>query len=240
MILFIKLILAHVIGDFVIQPKNWVQNKETKKLLAWQLYAHVLIHGVLLCLLLNPLVYWPLIVLIIIGHFIIDVCKIYFQKANTRIQWFIADQLLHLSLLLSLGLYWMNAESIFINFLSSDTFLILFTAVLFLSKPMSIIISLLIKPWSDAISDGKEQSLQNAGKYIGILERLFVFIFICTNHWEAVGFLLATKSVFRFGDLKESKERKLTEYILIGTLLSFGMAIIVGIIARFLLLNHIF
>jgi hypothetical protein len=42
---------------------------------------------------------------------------------------------------------------------------------------------------------------------------------------------LAAKSVFRFGDLKESKDRKLTEYILIGTLLSFGIAIASGIVA---------
>ena len=235
MIILIKILLAHIIGDFIIQPKKWVLDKETKKIAAWQLYAHVLIHGILLCILLNPLEYWKIIVLIVTGHFIIDVSKIYFQKQKTKIQWFIADQLLHLILIVWVGLYWMNAEQIFLEYLKSETFLILFTSVVFLTKPMSIIISQLIKPWSDAIFDGKEQSLQNAGKYIGILERLFVFIFICTNHWEAVGFLLATKSVFRFGDLKESKEIKLTEYILIGTLLSFGMAIIVGIIANFLL-----
>jgi hypothetical protein len=41
---------------------------------------------------------------------------------------------------------------------------------------------------------------------------------------------LAAKSIFRFGDLKESKDRKLTEYVLIGTLLSFGIAIAVGMI----------
>ena len=72
-------------------------------------------------------------------------------------------------------------------------------------------------------------SLQDAGKYIGIMERLFVFAFILTDHWEAIGFLLAAKSIFRFGDLKESKERKLTEYVLIGTLLSFGMAVLIGL-----------
>ncbi|MDX1471964.1 MAG: DUF3307 domain-containing protein, partial [Flavobacteriaceae bacterium] len=64
----------------------------------------------------------------------------------------------------------------------------------------------------------------DAGKYIGILERLFVFTFILLGHWEAVGFLLTAKSVFRFGDLKDSRHRKLTEYVLIGTLLSFGIA----------------
>ena len=194
----------------------------------------MLLHGVLLCLFLNPAEYWELITLVVITHLIIDVSKIYFQKHTTKLQWFIADQLLHLSTLIAFALIWLNSVDAFLEFIQSDIFIILFTSILFLSKPTSIIISQLIQPWSDAISDGKEQSLQNAGNYIGILERLFVFIFIYTNHWEAVGFLLATKSVFRFGDLKESKERKLTEYILIGTLLSFGTAIIVGLIAVFL------
>lgn len=40
---------------------------------------------------------------------------------------------------------------------------------------------------------------------------------------EAVGFLLAAKSVFRFGDLRDDQDRKRTEYVLIGTLLSFGL-----------------
>ncbi|MFV0501856.1 MAG: hypothetical protein ACK5MH_09735 [Bacteroidales bacterium] len=45
---------------------------------------------------------------------------------------------------------------------------------------------------------------------------------------SGIGFLLAAKSIFRFGDLKDSKDRKLTEYILIGTLLSFAVAIATG------------
>ena len=53
-------------------------------------------------------------------------------------------------------------------------------------------------------------------------------MFIITNNWQGIGFLLAAKSVFRFGDLSRSEDRKLTEYILIGTLLSFGLAILVG------------
>jgi hypothetical protein len=82
------------------------------------------------------------------------------------------------------------------------------------------------------LSDSLEESLSNAGKYIGMLERLLVFIFIVTGHWEGIGFLLAAKSVFRFGDLKKSKDRKLTEYILIGTLLSFSIALAVGLLAQ--------
>ena len=83
--------------------------------------------------------------------------------------------------------------------------------------------------WSNDLKDIEDkESLKNAGKYIGILERLFVFIFVISGNWVGIGFLLAAKSVFRFGDLKESNDRKLTEYILIGTLLSIGIAMAIG------------
>ncbi|GAA4807218.1 hypothetical protein [Litoribaculum gwangyangense] len=39
-------------------------------------------------------------------------------------------------------------------------------------------------------------------------------------------FLIAAKPVLCFGDLPKTKRRKLTEYILAGTLLSFGLAIL--------------
>lgn len=236
MIILVKLILAHILGDFLLQPNSWVKAKKDKKALAWQLYAHVAIHGFLSFLLLFDMGSWKLIACIVVSHLIIDYIKLKFQTASTAITWFIIDQILHLSVILFLGIYWQNNEKELFDFLLSDTFIILATAILFLTKPVSIILVILTKPWSDAISTEKEKSLKYAGKYIGFLERLLVFVFICTNHFEAVGFLLATKSVFRFGDLKESKERKLTEYILIGTLLSFGIALLVGLLTQYLLI----
>jgi hypothetical protein len=55
---------------------------------------------------------------------------------------------------------------------------------------------------------------------------------VISGHWEAIGFMLAAKSIFRFGDLKDSKDRKLTEYVLIGTMISFGTAIVIGVIVQ--------
>ncbi|HLV52538.1 MAG TPA: hypothetical protein VKY29_00860, partial [Cryomorphaceae bacterium] len=51
--------------------------------------------------------------------------------------------------------------------------------------------------------------------------------------WAAIGFLMAAKSIFRFGDLTRAKDRRLTEYILIGTFLSFGIALAVGMLYRY-------
>lgn len=235
MIIIVKLILAHILGDFLLQPNSWVKAKEEKKGLAWQLYAHTLIHGLLSLLILFDLKDWKLVTIISFSHLIIDYAKLKFQKERFKTTWFIIDQILHLIIILFLGLYWQNHEKHLFDFLLSDTFIISVTAVIFLTQPVSIILGILTKPWSEAISDEREKSLKYAGKYIGFLERLLVLLFICTHHFESVGFLLATKSVFRFGDLKESKERKLTEYILIGTLLSFGIAIVVGLLTQYLL-----
>ena len=84
--------------------------------------------------------------------------------------------------------------------------------------------------WNIAKLTEGNKSLKDAGKYIGVLERVLVFVFVILDHWEAVGFLITAKSVFRFGDLTATKQRKLTEYVLIGTLISFGIAILTGLI----------
>ncbi|WP_209328959.1 hypothetical protein [Lunatimonas salinarum] len=117
-----------------------------------------------------------------------------------------------------------------VEWINRPTFWIYTTALLFLTSVSGIMIQVALSNWSRALDDPNEESLRNAEKYIGILERLFVFAFVTTGNWQAIGFLLAAKSVFRFGDLRESKDRKLTEYMLIGTLLSFGVALAMGLI----------
>ncbi|NLR93576.1 DUF3307 domain-containing protein [Flammeovirga agarivorans] len=72
-------------------------------------------------------------------------------------------------------------------------------------------------------------SLQDAGQWIGILERILILTFVLNGDLKSIGFLLTAKSVFRFGDLKGGKDRQMTEYILIGTLISFGLAIFAGL-----------
>lgn len=227
--LFIKLLLAHLIGDFLLQPKSWVQQKEAKKLKAWQLYVHTAVHGAFTLLFLWNGLLWPIALWVRGLHFIIDVIKLYFQKENNKTLWFVADQTLHIASLLIIASCWSHFNLEVFN----DNVWIYICAVLFLTVAMPVIMRVLLQKWSDNIGLPGDNSLSNAGKYIGILERLLVFVFIIVGHWEAVGFLITAKSVFRFSDLKESRDRKLTEYILIGTLLSFGIAIITALMTQF-------
>ena len=231
MILFTKLFLAHIIGDFLLQPKRWVIQKEAKKAASGFLYLHILIHFLLIILLLWNIEYWKIALVIAISHYVIDLLKIYVAPLfkNKSIPFFI-DQFLHI-VVLYICAYYSNLLEHTITLIQQIDWALL-TAIVFVTYPAAIVMRILLEGMSNQINlDHK--SLPNAGKYIGIIERLFVLIFIIMGRWEAIGLLITAKSVFRFNDLKESNSRKLTEYILIGTLLSFGIAILTGIIYNY-------
>tara|TARA_R110002111_G_scaffold76951_2_gene122029 strand:+ start:6284 stop:6991 length:708 start_codon:yes stop_codon:yes gene_type:complete len=225
-LIILKLILAHLIGDFFLQPVNWVKDKEKRKLKSVWLYIHVAVHIALMFLIVWDLSYTVLIFSIGLLHLIIDGLKLTLQKKKTRRLFFFIDQLLHVSTIAILVPIF--AKSDFEFTLNLDLLLII--CIAFLTKPTSILMKTIFSKWNISKLTKDNESLKDAGKYIGVLERLLVFIFIVVGHWEAVGFLITAKSVFRFGDLTATKERKLTEYILIGTFLSFGIAIVVSLI----------
>lgn len=228
-LIILKLILAHILGDFFLQPQKWVKDKEKKKLKSKWLYIHIGIHIALMFLLVWDFSYWVLILLIGTSHFIIDALKLLLQKKKTKRFYFFADQILHITaiFLLTIAMYY---EDIAPSLSISPSALLLIICLVFLTQPTSIIMKIIFTKWNISKYTEDNESLKDAGKYIGILERLLVFIFIIVGHWEAVGFLITAKSVFRFGDLTSTKERKLTEYILIGTLISFGIAIVVSLL----------
>jgi hypothetical protein len=230
MIILIKLIIAHFIGDFLLQSKSWVEEKENRKAKSVKLYLHILLHGLLALFILWDFNQWLLATSVMVSHGMIDILKLYAQKEDNKSKWFLIDQLLHIITVLVLWSLFFNPALDFISWYENKSFWVYSAAVLFISIVSGIVVRELMSDWSKALNDSNEESLNNAGKHIGMLERLFVFIFVVTGKWEGIGFLLAAKSVFRFGDLKESKDRKLTEYILIGTLLSFGIATATGML----------
>lgn len=263
MILLIQFFLAHIIGDFFLQPGSWIKDKENKKLTSKFLYLHVIIHFALIIIITANVqsgtvqkILWKQAALIAVIHFLIDASKLKFQKEGTKRTWFIVDQLLHL---LTIVIVWSCTEHLAFDWeiLSNKKILIYLTAILVLFEPSSIFIRTIISQWAPSSTtkipasfDGAEnsllldpektkpidkESLVNAGKWIGVIERFLVLVFVLLGKWEGVGFLLAAKSVFRFGDLKDAKDMKLTEYVLIGTLLSFGIAIVTGLMATYLI-----
>ena len=80
MLLILKLFLAHLIGDFFLQPLKWVKHKEKKKLKSVWLYVHVAVHLALMFVFVCDLSYTPLILGIGLLHLIIDGLKLILQR----------------------------------------------------------------------------------------------------------------------------------------------------------------
>ena len=230
--IFTKLLLAHLIGDFVLQPKRGLIHKQANKIRSSFLYLHIAIHFLLVLILTWDLSYWKIALIIAVSHYLIDLAKLYSTDyfKNKSIPFFI-DQAMHLLVIYVCAFY--DKLLPFSQELFSSINWPLLTAFVFVTFPAAIIMNILLQNMSDQI-ELDHKSLPNAGKYIGMIERIFVLVFILLGRWEAIGLLITAKSVFRFNDLKESNSRKLTEYILIGTLLSFGLAIFTGLIYLYL------
>src|SRR5690606_40713843 len=85
MLLFIlKIVLAHLAGDFVFQSKKWVEDRNKNGYKSKYLYLHILVHFFLLLLFfINELqTVLGYIFLIVVSHFLIDLGKIYLEKTT--------------------------------------------------------------------------------------------------------------------------------------------------------------
>ncbi len=212
----------------MLQPLKWVIHKEANKVRSKYIYLHVFIHLALYFIVLWDLSLWRIAVVLVVSHLGIDLAKLYANPwfKNKSIPFFI-DQFLHILVIYACSFYTELPEHFIALFENLNWPLVL--AVFFVTFPSAVIMGKLLEPMADQINTD-HKSLPNAGKYIGLIERLFVLLFIIIGRWDAIGLLITAKSVFRFNDLKETNNRKLTEYILIGTLVSFGLAIIAGLL----------
>ena len=97
-------------------------------------------------------------------------------------------------------------------------------AVLICWKPSNIFIKLMLKHYSVNMPSDKENGF-NAGALIGTIERWLILIFVCMQRYDALGLLIAAKSIIRFSEKDTAK----TEYVLAGTLLSIFIAVLAGL-----------
>lgn len=233
--LLLRILVAHFLSDFIFQPTKWAGIKDKRGLTSWHLYIHVLITATTLFLVLWDLKLWNLILIISLLHFIIDSIKSAINITNIWV--FIADQFLHLIVIITVWLIYTGQSDEFIklsvSFINNPKFWWLLLAYTVLTVPTSTLVGKMTNKWNSELNNSNQnKGLESAGKWIGIIERMLIFTFIIINQFSIIGFLLAAKSVFRFGDLKDSTDQKKTEYIIIGTFISFSIAILVGLIIQ--------
>lgn len=221
-----KLILAHLLTDFILQPKKWIDDRKAKHFYSGYLYLHALITAFLAWALIGWQ-YWLIAIIIFVTHTLIDVWKSY---QDDKPRYFFIDQVLHLLVIIGCWYFTFyessDIETSWENINSSADFWLVLTAFIFLSLPTGFMIGELTKKWSTGLINS--DALVNGGRWIGIIERLLILILVLQNQYEAIGLLIAAKSIIRFSESDRPEQK--TEYLLIGTLISVGLAIVTGIV----------
>lgn len=238
-VLLLRIFVAHIIADFFFQPYSWIKGRQQFGLYSSHLYLHVLSVGILTYLFIGDWNAWTITLFITATHFVVDWWKSSQEVTTLN---FVVDQIAHITMIF-IGWTWYIASgadftNALIDGLQSPAFWIIVAAYLIALRPFGFLIGKLTAHWQQELNEGDKDftGLNKAGTWIGYLERLIILTFILLQQYSAIGFLIAAKSIFRFsGGVKEPHERKYAEYILIGTLISFSLAILLGIGALALL-----
>ena len=250
---FLAIYLAHLLTDFVFQTHRLVEQKRHGKLFAYVLHglAHYLSAVILVSFFLAGSGLWLRTHLILLTltfvHLLIDFAKIQFTKKavlNDGVVAYVSDQFLHF---LSVALAaWMLSPGL--PFAEIATFLgkgraipsnLLFIPVIYVGVIFGggYLIRTLTRPLAQSVHlnppEKSHNPMQNAGLYIGWLERFLLLTALLLQSPGTAGLILAAKAIARY---PEFKSEHFAEYFLIGTLLSFSIAVMGGaILARVVL-----
>lgn len=247
--IFIPLISAHVLGDFLLQNDDWVRRK---KYLA-VLFKHVLVLAVVSYILVGIIQAWQLALVIFISHALIDRIKTRSNRDNLFV--FLLDQCVHILTLIlaaSLVVRWelYPGESLWLRWFGPGylDFLIFSTGALVCVYVGGFVVGYGVAPLLAKIeardAHDEEQGdmgavqargFEEGGRIIGYLERALIFILVIANQAGAIGFLIAAKSVLRFGEVRQRENRMEAEYIIIGTLLSFTFGLMIAFTTKYLM-----
>ena len=223
---WLSLFIAHLIGDFYLQTDALCRQKEERRAKSWFLYVHVLLIGALSWLAVPQWSFAGYALLILVSHWIIDLAKGYTRSGLIP---FVFDQILHLLVLWGVSRCYVPDGPLPLDRLSTSMLCVLLFVVSFAlcCKPTNIFIKLLLRRYE--IGESKTcAEIKNAGALIGNLERMLTVIFVFIGQYEAIGFIIAAKSILRFKDTDTAK----TEYVLAGTFLSFGIAVVIGLLLK--------
>ena len=207
------LLLAHVLADFVFQTNRMVAHKRRPLVMA----AHLAIVGIMACVVTGT--FHPVLLALTVAHLGIDLVKTFARARGLAA--FLLDQAAHLgTIALAAGVepdLWHTG--IWAPLTPLPALMALSAGLIVTTRAGGMAVGMLMAPWADSTPEG----LKGGGKAIGLLERGLIFLLILTGQAAGIGFLIAAKSVLRFGTVAD--DRKVSEYVIIGTLASFAWAI---------------
>lgn len=221
-------IFAHFLADYAFQNDVKAMDKNKKGFKSTFLKWHILIVFFTSWLLSFQPKFVVASLIIALTHWLIDGFK---PKLNSGKYSFFIDQILHLVITVIITYFYYIKFGITYYFTIEPKYILIILAFYLTEKPTNILIREIFKLYKINFSKAKNELL-NAGKLIGIIERWLILLFIFLNQYEAIGFLIAAKSILRYNPKNDNQDFNKTEYVLVGTMLSFFIAIFIGTITK--------
>ena len=240
-------LFAHLLADFFLQTDKMSEAKQKKGLCSWHLWVHLTIVFFASLTLTPTCEFIPYAVGIAVAHWIIDYIKGAVERWMARQEnqqtysnhfFFFIDQSLHL-IVIYMAVYLYNQHETVVPTYFHDisiSQMLYVIGFLICTKPANIIIRVCLSSLNLNIGGQKatianeeksieQKGLEKAGRWIGSFERILILLFVLSDQYIAIGFIITAKSILRFSD----KEPHKTEYVLVGTFLSFCIAVIIGV-----------
>ncbi len=238
---FLILFLAHLIGDFVLQTEQMAIKKGFQ--LPW-LACHAIQVGLITLLLCWSRKALPVVAVVFLTHLVFDAIKPHLP--GSPLKWYIWDQIGHIVTLLFCA-HWMAAyfgmRSMPLTAYIPLDMQVIIAAYIFVARPLTVSVRLFLRPWQEEVlkvngddSNASELTgLSKSGEWIGNLERFFVLTCVLAEQYMPIAGLLIAKAVMGFGEISQPKQRKKSDYVILGTFASVGLATAVGLIACWLM-----
>jgi hypothetical protein len=253
---FLAVYLAHLLTDFVFQTHRLVEQKQRGRYTAYLLHGlvHYLSAIIIIGFVLRGSIFslrtYLIIAALTLIHLLIDLAKIQLAKTYPMLDgsWaYVSDQLLHF-LTVSLAA-WLLSPAVPLSELTAfveksrsipNRLLavpVIYVAVIFGG---GYLIRFLVRFLAAGVKSHSQEKvsgqLENAGLYIGWLERFLVITALLLQSPATVGLILTAKSIARY---PEFKSERFAEYFLIGTLLSISMALLGGVLLAKLIYGQV-
>jgi hypothetical protein len=248
--------LAHLLADFVFQTHRLIEQKRRGNFAAYFLHglthylSAVIITGFVLSGSLFALRTHLVIAALALVHLLIDLAKVQLARKYPLCDgsWaYVGDQFVHF-LTVTLAA-WMLSPIVPFSELSvlfqqartiPNRFLVVPVIYVGVVFGGGYLIRFLVRSLAEGVKshspEKTSEQLQNAGLYIGWLERFLVVTALLLQSPAMVGLILTAKSIARY---PEFKSERFAEYFLIGTLLSISMALLGGALLAKLIFGHV-
>ena len=230
---FLIFIVAHLVGDFLLQTRTLINRKRAREPQAF--LEHALIHLVL-AVMLQVLIgsfsqsSFLLSVFIALSHGLVDYWGYPLREKGLQsgTLGLLLDQLIHLGIIFLLG----YRLAPYYTPSAVDQLLGILISLLLIIRVAGIIIGSILDDFRAREKNPIHYGGDNPaiGRYIGYLERGMILYFLYSGSPASIALLATFKTIARY---KKLEEQSFAEYYLLGTMLSLSAGILGSFLIRF-------